>query len=98
MALSSEPCARIDPRPARLKTPETIGMFRLFADLIAKHLDADRKLAATESALIEERAVSTGEDRFDDRDVFYLVSVDLCHRSLVSYKMSPKRGWDSRTR
>lgn len=26
-------CA-IDPRPARLKAPETIGMFRLFADLI----------------------------------------------------------------
>jgi hypothetical protein len=42
----------IDPHPARLKTPEMIGMFRLFADLIAKHLDADRKLAATESALI----------------------------------------------
>src|SRR5580658_5080561 len=48
-------CA-IDPRPARLKTPETIGMFRLFAELIAKHLDASQKLAATESALLQERA------------------------------------------
>ena len=50
-------CA-IDPRPARLKTPETIGMFRLFAELIAKHLDAKRKLAKTESELNEERAGS----------------------------------------
>jgi signal transduction histidine kinase len=56
-------CA-IDPRPARLKRPETIGMFRLFADLIAKHLDAQRKLAATESALIEERADSELREQF----------------------------------
>ena len=32
-------CA-IDPRPARLNTPHTIGMFKLFAELIATHLDA----------------------------------------------------------
>src|ERR1700704_346323 len=56
-------CA-IDPRPARLETPETIGMFRLFAELIAKHLDADRKLAATESDLLEERAVSELREQF----------------------------------
>jgi signal transduction histidine kinase len=30
-------------------------MFRLFADLIAKSLDAQRRLATTESALVEER-------------------------------------------
>lgn len=56
-------CA-IDPRPARLNTPETIGMFRLFAELIAKHLDANRKLAATESALLEERADSDLREQF----------------------------------
>jgi signal transduction histidine kinase len=56
-------CA-IDPRPARLKTPETIGMFRLFAELIAKSLDADRKLATTESALVEERADSQLREQF----------------------------------
>ncbi len=56
-------CA-IDPRPARLKSAEIIGMFRLFAELIAKHLDANRKLAATESALIEERAVSELREQF----------------------------------
>jgi len=56
-------CA-IDPRPARLKTPETIGMFRLFAELIGKHLDANRKLVATESALLEERAVAELREQF----------------------------------
>jgi signal transduction histidine kinase len=56
-------CA-VDPRPARLKTPETLGMFRLFAELIAKHLDANRKLVAAESALIEERAVSELREEF----------------------------------
>lgn len=56
-------CA-IDPRPARVKTPEIIGMFKLFAELIGKHLDTNRKLAATESALFEERAVSEFREQF----------------------------------
>jgi signal transduction histidine kinase len=56
-------CA-IDPRPARLKTPETIGMFRLFAELIAKNLDANRRLAVTEAALLEERAVAELREQF----------------------------------
>ena len=56
-------CA-IDPRPARLNTPEIIGMFRLFAELIAKHLDAARKLADTESALRAERAEAELREQF----------------------------------
>lgn len=56
-------CA-IDPRPARLNTPEIIGMFRLFAELIAKHLDAARKLADTESALLVERAEAELREQF----------------------------------
>ena len=56
-------CA-IDPRPARLKTPEVIGMFRLFAELIAKNLEANRRLADTESALLEERADSGLREQF----------------------------------
>src|SRR5687767_15652020 len=47
-------CA-IDPRPARLKTPEVLGMFKLFADLIAFHLDALDRLVAGETALRDER-------------------------------------------
>ena len=56
-------CA-VDPRPARRKTPEVIGMFRLFAELIARHLDADRKLVATESALTDERAMAELREQF----------------------------------
>ncbi len=39
-------------------------MFRLFADLIARNLEAGRKLAATESALVEERAVAELREEF----------------------------------
>jgi signal transduction histidine kinase len=56
-------CA-IDPRPARLKTPETIGMFRLFAELIAKNIDGQRKLAVTEAALDEERESADLREQF----------------------------------
>lgn len=56
-------CA-IDPLPVRLKTPETIGMFRLFAELIAKHLDVTQRLAMTESALNEEKAVAELREYF----------------------------------
>jgi signal transduction histidine kinase len=39
-------------------------MFRLFAELIARHLDAARQVAATESALVEERAVAELREEF----------------------------------
>lgn len=56
-------CA-IDPRPARLKNPETIGMFKLFAELIAFHLDANERLARTEAALLDERKISEFREQF----------------------------------
>lgn len=40
-------CA-IDPQPARVRTPETIGMFKLFSQLIASQLEADARLEAIE--------------------------------------------------
>ena len=43
-------CA-IDPRPAQLDTPEIVGMFKLFAELIAFHLDAVGKMATSSAAL-----------------------------------------------
>src|SRR6202030_4745752 len=43
-------CA-IDPRPARLKTPEKVGMFKLFADLISLHLDTPERLSLSERGL-----------------------------------------------
>jgi signal transduction histidine kinase len=56
-------CA-IDPRPARLANPETIGMFRLFADLIAFHLDAREQLATSESALLDARQSAELREQF----------------------------------
>jgi signal transduction histidine kinase len=56
-------CA-IDPRPARLANPETIGMFRLFADLIAFHLDTSEKLATSESALLDARQTAELREQF----------------------------------
>ena len=56
-------CA-IDPRPARLNNPETIGMFKLFAELIAFHLHANERLAKTEEALLDERKISEFREQF----------------------------------
>lgn len=50
-------CA-MDPKPARLNTPQIIGMFKLFAELIARHIDAAEKLRQSESSLLAEREVS----------------------------------------
>jgi nitrogen fixation/metabolism regulation signal transduction histidine kinase len=47
-------CA-IDPKPAKLNNPETIGMFNLFADLISFHLAAVEQLNSTNISLLEER-------------------------------------------
>jgi signal transduction histidine kinase len=56
-------CA-IDPRPARLDTPQTIGMFKLFAELIATHLEAADRLAVTEARLMSERETSELREQF----------------------------------
>ncbi|MGI4745760.1 MAG: GAF domain-containing sensor histidine kinase [Janthinobacterium lividum] len=56
-------CA-IDPKPRTLDTPETTGTFRLFAELIAFHLDADAKLAEAAATLVREREVSEFREQF----------------------------------
>lgn len=56
-------CA-IDPKPARVNTPEVIGTFKLFAELIAFHLDAIQRAQATEAALTEERRRSQLREQF----------------------------------
>ena len=56
-------CA-IDPRPARLNTPQTVGMFKLFAELIATHLDAVDRLVATEAKLLTERQTAELREQF----------------------------------
>lgn len=56
-------CA-IDPKPAGLSRPEVVGMFRLFADLIAMHLDADERTVAAQRALTMEREQAEQREKF----------------------------------
>jgi signal transduction histidine kinase len=56
-------CA-IDPRPARVNTPATIGTFKMFADLIGFHLDAQDRLAASEAALLDARQTAELREQF----------------------------------
>jgi signal transduction histidine kinase len=56
-------CA-IDPHPVRLNTPKTIGMFTLFAELIAFHLDANAQLAASKATLSDERTTAELREQF----------------------------------
>ncbi len=56
-------CA-IDPRPARLNNPQTIGMFKLFAELIASHLDSDEQVQESAGALRSERHTARLREEF----------------------------------
>ncbi|WP_457093762.1 GAF domain-containing sensor histidine kinase [Microvirga sp. P5_D2] len=86
-------CA-IDPRPARLDTPETVGMFRLFAELISFHLSANERLATSEADLLDERKTSELREQFlavlghDLRNP--LASIEAGARMLQKEPLSPK--------
>lgn len=54
-------CA-IDPKPAVLNTPQTTGMFKLFAELISLHLHEADKLSISEERLMEEHRNSILKD------------------------------------
>jgi signal transduction histidine kinase len=56
-------CA-IDPKPAKLKDPKIVGMFRLFAELIAAHLDSVDQIALSEQLLARERAFGAMREKF----------------------------------
>ena len=56
-------CA-INPKPAILNTKETIGMFNLFAELIAFHVDAQEQIEQAAHSLNEERQTSELRDQF----------------------------------
>lgn len=56
-------CA-IDPNPARVNNPQVLGAFRLFAELIGHHLDADDRLKAAQNSLERERQVSELREQF----------------------------------
>ncbi len=56
-------CA-IDPAPHKLDNPETVAMFRLFADLIAMHIDAHQRAELSEGALLDERKTAELREQF----------------------------------
>jgi len=56
-------CA-LDPRPALLKNEVVLGMFELFSQLIALHLDAQERVRASESALLDARAAAQLREQF----------------------------------
>ena len=56
-------CA-IDPEPRRLNGQGAVDLFRFFAELIAKRLDADLKLKASETELTAEREVAELREQF----------------------------------
>lgn len=56
-------CA-IDPNPAKLSGSVTVGMFRLFADLIARHLDARADISEAKLKLDREIETSELRDQF----------------------------------
>jgi signal transduction histidine kinase len=56
-------CA-IDPKPAKLDRPEVTGMFKLFAEMIAFHLDAHERLTQSSQSLAEERRAAELREQF----------------------------------
>ena len=56
-------CA-IDPKPRRLKVPGVVGMFKLFAELIAFHIDATDRLSTSEADLLDERRTAELREQF----------------------------------
>jgi len=85
-------CA-IDPEPARLDTPQTRAMFELFADLIARHMDAAEQLEQSRAALLDARAAAELREQFiavlghDLRNP--LAAVDAAARLLKKRPLDP---------
>jgi signal transduction histidine kinase len=56
-------CA-IDPQPALLNNAKVLGMFKLFAELVGFHLDAQERLKVSEIALLDERHTAQLREQF----------------------------------
>jgi signal transduction histidine kinase len=86
-------CA-IDPKPAKLKNTQVVGMFKLFAELISFNVDTEERLASSEAALFSERQSSELREQFiavlghDLRNP--LASIDAGASLLVREKLDGK--------
>jgi signal transduction histidine kinase len=56
-------CA-LDPKPASVNTAQTVATFKLFADLVGFHLDAQDRLASSEAALSDASESAELRERF----------------------------------
>jgi signal transduction histidine kinase len=56
-------CA-LDPRPAKLNNPATVGLFKLFAELISFHLYSMEELRSSQLSLSNERKVAELREHF----------------------------------
>lgn len=56
-------CA-IDPKPAKINTKETIGMFKMFADLISFHMHAVEEIDFSQLKIAEDRKTSELREQF----------------------------------
>jgi signal transduction histidine kinase len=56
-------CA-IDPNPAKVENPAIVGMFKLFAELIAFQLDANEKLVASAAVLADVQRTAELREQF----------------------------------
>jgi signal transduction histidine kinase len=56
-------CA-IDPKPAQLKNPQVMGMFKLFAQMIAQNMESDERLAESQAELLSERHAAELREQF----------------------------------
>lgn len=56
-------CA-IDPKPAKLRNPATIGMFEMFAKLIAAQLDSADNVSLAQAGLANERQMAELREQF----------------------------------
>ncbi len=74
--------------------PQTVGMFKLFAELISFQIDAQERLAASETALFSERQSSELREQFiavlghDLRNP--LASIDAGAKLLAKAKLEGK--------
>jgi len=56
-------CA-ISPKPAKVSEPKTLGMFNLFAEMIAYHIEAGHAVEQTNKALLDEQETSALREQF----------------------------------
>jgi signal transduction histidine kinase len=54
----------LDPRPAQLRNPRVLGMFKLFAELIAFHIDSHSRVSLIETSLNDERRTAELREQF----------------------------------